>query len=52
MGRDNPDWHLRLPFAVALILLVVALSFVKWWAGLLILAWIAAMFVWYRVGGW
>jgi hypothetical protein len=43
---------MRWPFAVALLALAIGASFVEWWAGLAILAWIAAMFLWYRIGGW
>jgi hypothetical protein len=49
---DRPDWHLRWPFALALAAIAIGLSICgAWWAGLLILGWIAAMYLWFRFGG-
>ena len=42
---------MRPAFAVVLAVLVIGLSLVEWWAGLLVLGWIAAMFAYYRLGG-
>ena len=43
---------MRPPFAIALAVLVIGFSFVKWWAGLAILGVLAAYYVWYKLGGW
>ncbi len=49
---NRPDWHLRWPFAVALVGTATALGiFGVWWAGLLIFGWIAAMFLWFKLDG-
>jgi hypothetical protein len=49
---DQPDWHLRWPFLLALAGIAIGLSvFAVWWAGLLILAWIAVMYLWFKLGG-
>ena len=42
---------MRPGFTIAMIAIVIGLSYVRWWAGLLVMAWIGAMYAWYRLGG-
>lgn len=49
---DRPDWHLRWPFTLVLLGVAVGLSiFGVWWAGILVLGWIVAMYLWFKLGG-
>jgi hypothetical protein len=42
---------MRPPYFIALAVIAIGLSLVKWWAGLAVLAWVAGMYVYYRVQG-
>jgi len=46
LGR--PDWHMRWPFALAYLAIVVAGFAVDWRVGLALLAWLPFSYLWWR----
>ena len=47
------DWHLRPRFAAVLIVVAIALSFlVAWWAALLVIPFLIAMYAWFQSSDW
>jgi hypothetical protein len=40
-----PDWHMRRPFLVALLVTAGALSLVRWWAGLALVGYLIVRYV-------
>ena len=50
--RDRPDWHLRWPFAIALALIVLGATAIRWWLGLAVVGWIVVMYAYGRLRGW
>jgi hypothetical protein len=58
MSRDStpraerPDWHMRWPFAVAYLAIVVAGFLVDWRAGVFLLAWVPLKYLWHVFVRW
>jgi hypothetical protein len=49
---QRPDWHMRWPFALAYLVLVVAAFVVDWRVGLALLAWLPAAYLWRKLLAW